>query len=363
MKRVSLVAAATTVLALTACGGAQGGGEDGPVEVTVAITTASLAQKEDVAVFAVGEQLGYYAEEGITISTVNADGSSAAVQAVASGSADVSTPDAGSILGAASTGVPVTAIGGLVQNWPWSIAVPVDSDIRSAEDLEGANIGVISLASGSAPFARAVVDAAGLNPESDVNLLPVGVGAQAASALNEEQVDALALYGQAYTTIEQGGLEFRYLDNPPELDAVRSLTFMVTKAALADDPELWTGFLRASYRALIYSASNPEAAVRLGYEEFPQLLGGEQADDRIGQDVELLQTWIESAIPEDADLAGVSDWGAISEDSWDATQEFSIEAGQIDEKLALAEVWDPSLLEAANDFDPTAVITEANNNG
>lgn len=358
-KKTILALSVTLGLALSSCSGASNSDTGGLSEITVAITTASLAQKEDVAVFAVGSQLGYYEEEGIEISTVNADGSSAALQAVASGSADVSTPDAGSILGARASGVPIVAIGGLVQNWPWQIAVPVDSDIQQGEDLDGKNIGVISLASGSAPYARAFAEDVGLDPASDVNLLPVGVGGQAASALTGGDVDALALYGQAYTGLEQAGVGLRYLENSGRFDGIRSLTFMTAEDNLEKDTELYEGFLRASYKALVFSVQNPEAAVRLGYEEYPSLLAGESPDDRIQTDTELLIRWLESAVPTDTPITEVTDWGAIADSDWDITQEFAMESGQIAEAIPLEDVWDPSLLEAANNFDQSAVLQEA----
>jgi NitT/TauT family transport system substrate-binding protein len=355
-----LIGVTALALLVSACGGAPAASTSAEIkEVTVAITTASLAQKEDVAVFAVGSQLGYFEEEGIKIKTVNADGSSAALQAVAAGSADITSPDAGSILSAASKGVPVVAVGGLVQNWPWAIGVPVDSEIKKGADLKGKNVGVISLASGSAPYARAYAEDAGLNPASDVNLLPVGVGGQAASALTGGDVDALALYGQAYTAIEQAGVKLRYLPNSDRFDGLRSLTFATTKGKLSENTKLYEGFLRASYKALVFSAKNPEAAVQLGYKEFPQLLAGKQADQRLKGDTELLTTWIKSAIPTDVPLDQAKDWGAIPEADWTATQSFATAAGQITKALSVESFWDPKLLAAANNFDSSAILKEA----
>ena len=76
---------------------------------------------------------------------------------------------------------------------------------------------MISLASGSAPYARAYVKAAGLDPAKDVELLPVGVGAQAAAALNGGKVDVLALYTQAYAVIENSGTTLEVPRQPGRL--------------------------------------------------------------------------------------------------------------------------------------------------
>lgn len=325
-------------------------------ELTVSTTSATFGLKEDVAVYATGIEMGFYEEEGITLDMVSSDGSSAAIQAVAAGSAAISTPDAGSILGSVESGLPIKGIGGLVQNWPWRVAVPAGSTITSGADLKGKKIGVISLASGSAPYARAFVEGNDLDAETDVELLPVGLGAQAAGALANGDVDALALFTTAYVSIEQSGIEFDYIDNPSSMDGLRSLTFIASDKALEADKELYERFLRASYKSLVFSASNVEAAVKMGYAQYPQLT---QAED-INLDIETLQDWINIATPTgNTDLGSVTDWGEIPASDWEATQAFSVSADQISAPLDLDTVWDPSLLTAANDFDGAAVVKQA----
>jgi NitT/TauT family transport system substrate-binding protein len=334
-------------------------GSSSPAELTFVIASAVTSPKEEVAVVAVGEQMGYFEEENLTVDTVNADGSVAAVQAVAGGNGDITPADAGSILAGIQSNVPVTAVGGLVQNWPWQIATLPGSDITSGEDLEGKKLGVISLASGSAPYARAFIRDAGLEPDSDVELLPVGVGAQAAAALTGGDVDALALYGQAYTVIENSGTELEYLDNPDVFDGIRSLTFATSNSAIEENPEVYERFLRAAYKSMLFAAANPEAAMRMGYETFPSILAGAPIESRLESDVASLTAWLESATPAEGEPADWSDWGAISDDEWEATQSYTVEAGQIREEIELDRVWDDSLLEAANDFDADAVLQQA----
>ncbi|MGY1753874.1 ABC transporter substrate-binding protein [Blastococcus sp. SYSU D01042] len=334
-------------------------GSSSPAELTFVIASAVTSPKEEVAVVAVGEQMGYFEEENLTVDTVNADGSVAAVQAVAGGNGDITPADAGSILAGIQSNVPVKAVGGLVQNWPWQIATLPGSDITSGEDLEGKKLGVISLASGSAPYARAFIRDAGLEPDSDVELLPVGVGAQAAAALTGGDVDALALYGQAYTVIENSGTELEYLDNPDMFDGIRSLTFAASNNAIEEDPEVYERFLRAAYKSMLFAAANPEAAMRMGYETFPSILAGAPIESRLESDVASLTAWLESATPAEGEPADWSDWGAISDEEWEKTQAYTVDAGQIREEIELDRVWDDSLLEAANDFDADAVLQQA----
>ncbi|MGW6905352.1 ABC transporter substrate-binding protein [Streptomyces sp. NPDC054940] len=348
--------------ALTACGDGDSSADgDLRTEATldVAIPSAVFAPKEEVATYAVADAEGYFAAEKLKVDVLNTDGSVAAVQAVASGSADIAPADAGAILAAREKGVPVKAVGGLVRNWPWRMAVPPDSEIKTAADLKGKKVGVISLASGSAIYARAYAGDTGLDAAKDVELLPVGVGAQALAALADGKVDVLALYTQAYTTIENTGTEFRYLDNSEAFEGIRSLTFAVTEKTLREKADVLTDYLRASYQALLFSTVAPEAAMRDGYEAFPQLLTGKKADDRIDDDTKTLQAWIRTAVPPAGEPASFKDWGAISEQEWNKTVAYTRTSGQITKDVALADLWDDSLLDGANDFDAAAVIEKA----
>ncbi|MFF0160000.1 ABC transporter substrate-binding protein [Streptomyces sp. NPDC005263] len=370
MKRSLRLGVSAAVLAVLAPLAACGGGDSSPspssrddlgdrATLDLAIASAVVAPKEEVATYAVGDAQGYFAEEKLDVDVINTDGSVAAVQAVASGSADITPADAGAILAAREKGVPVRAIGGLVRNWPWRMAVRPDSEIKTPDDLKGKKIGVISLASGSAIYARAYADDAGLDAAEDIELLPVGVGAQALSALQDGRVDVLALFTQAYTTIENTGATFRYLPNSDAFDGIRSLTFAVTERTLKEKKDVLTRYLRASYKALLFSAVNPEAAMRYGYKVFPRLLTGKKADDRIGDDSKSLDAWIRTAVPAAGEPASFKDWGAISDAEWNKTAAYTKAAGQITKDVEVAELWDDSLLRDANDFDSAAVIQKA----
>lgn len=359
--------AVATLSVLTACGGDEGtaaspaadGGKPAQGKITFAIASAVIGPKEEVATYAVAKDQGFYEEQNLEVETINTDGSVAAIQAVASGSADITAADAGSILAAIEKGVPVKAVGGLVQNWPWVMAVKPGSGIKNGADLKGKKIGVISLASGSAPYARAYVHEAGLDPEKDVELLPVGVGAQAAGAFNSGEVDALALYTQAYTTIELSGTGFEYLPNPDMFQGIRSITFVVRKDTLDQKKDELTRYLRAGYQGMLFASVNPEAATRIGYKVFPQILAGKSAEERVANDTKVLGAWMKTATPKSGEPETFADWGAISEQEWDKTAAYTIGAGQITKKPVMADVWEPGLLPGANTFDSAAVVAKA----
>lgn len=356
----ALTMSAAVALALTACGeGSSSGGGESDNELTVAFAGAVNAPKEDVATYAVAKSQGFFAKEGLKVKTINADGSSAALQAVTSRSADITAADAGSILAAKQKGVPIKAIGGLVQNFPWRIAVKPGSPIKSGADLEGKKIGVISLASGSAPYARAFARDAGLDGDKDVDLLPVGTGTPAASALKSGKVDALALYTPLYAAIENSGTKLRYLRNSDTFQGIRSLTFAVREDTFEKKKDALTRYLRAAYQGVLFSAVDPEAAMDIGFKTFPAMLAGQKAEKRLADDTKVLQAWLDSAVPLSGEPETFADWGAISDGEWKKTVAYTKAAGQITKDVPISDAWDPSLLAAANKFDPAKVIAKA----
>lgn len=358
--RLSVAALAVSVaaLALTACSGSSGGGS-GNSEITVAFAGAVNAPKEDVATYAVAKDQGFLDKEKLKVKTINADGSSAAIQAVISRSADITAADTGSILAAKEKGAPIKAIGGLVENWPWRIAVKPDSPIKSGADLKGKKIGVISLASGSVPYARAFAKDAGLDGQKDVDLLPVGIGTPAASALNSGKVDALALYTAPYASIENAGTKLRYLQNSATFQGIRSLSFVAREDTIKKKRDALTRYMRAAYEGLLFSSVQPEGAMRIGYKAFPAMLSGQSVDQRLAGDTRVLKTFLESATPAQGKPDSFSNWGAISDAEWNKTMAYTRAAGQITKDVKLSDIWDPSMLADANKFDAAQTIAKA----
>lgn len=359
LSATALTVTTAVALALTGCGGGSAGGGESSDEITVAFAGAVNAPKEDVATYAVAKDQGFLDTQKLKVKTINADGSSAAIQAVTSGSADITAADAGSILAARQKGVPIKAVGGLVQNFPWRIAVKPGSPIKDAADLKGKKIGVISLASGSAPYARAFAREGGLDGDKDVQLLPVGTGTPAASAINSGKVDALALYTPMYAAIENSGTKLTYLPNSDTFQGIRSLTFAVREDTLKEKKDALTRYLRAAYQGVLFSANNPEAAMDIGFKVFPAMLSGQSVDKRLADDTRVLKAWLDSATPLEGEPATFDDWGAISEAEWQKTMAYTKAAGQITKDVPISEVWDTSLLKGANKFDPAPVIDKA----
>src|SRR5262249_58922206 len=75
------------------------------------------------------------------------------------------------------------------------------SALTKTEDLRGKTMGVIAMSTGAVPYGRQMLQAAKIDPDKDVQWLPIGEGGQAALAL--KRGDAAAWF--AWDTAGAGG--------------------------------------------------------------------------------------------------------------------------------------------------------------
>lgn len=338
-----------------------------PVPTTAQVTKivfvdahAQLTQQEEIPMYAVPKKLGYFAEEGLDVEYQGADGSVPALQALASGKAQIAVGDAQSIIQVANGGVPIKGWFVIVRNYPWAIGVLDNSPIKELKDLKGKTIGVISLGSAGYPYARTVVKSAGLNPDGDVQFVAVGVGAQAASALTSGKVDALALYGAAYATLENQGLKLRFLPQPEVVRGLFSITLASQESYIKEHADVLAKFGRAVAKGLLFSHINPEAAVKISWDVFPSLKPSSDLEGNLPKQVRVLRAWMDSAIYTSGD-PGTWKWGDSSVQAWDSLQDYFVQTGALKEKGPSDRYWFGGLIGDINKFDPAKVIAEAKN--
>jgi NitT/TauT family transport system substrate-binding protein len=321
--------------------------------------SAALAPKEEFAVWAVPNKLGYFAAENLDVTVVPTGGSNDAANLVGINRIDIAGADLGSILTAIEKGGDQKVIGGLVVNFPWKIAVDPTSNIKKPEDLVGKKIGVISAGSGSSNFARAFLTGHGLKA-TDVEYVSTGQIGTSTLALQNKSVDAIALFASAYAGQEFTGTKFNYLPNPASLKGVASLSWAVNADAFNKNPEIYERFLRAAFKGLIYSSTNVKSATTIGFTELPVTLAGAPIASSLGLGMAQLRTWLETATP----LTGTpSTWkalGGISQVDWATNQAYAKAAGTIVVDVSRANYYDDRVLARANTFDRAAIIAAAN---
>jgi len=122
--------------------------------------------------------LGYWKQEGYKADVFPISGSTEAAQQLAANNIDFGQMAGAVIIQAnAQNSIPIRS---LITNFAlgWGIAVKKGGPIKTAADLKGKNIGIVSLSSGGVPLVKSYAKTNGLDPEKDLTLLATGVGAQ-----------------------------------------------------------------------------------------------------------------------------------------------------------------------------------------
>ena len=332
-----------------------------PASIVWGAAAATWQPKEEFAVYAVPKKLNYFKQENLTVSAVTTAGSIDLVNLVASGRIDIGGADLGSAMQGTQRGANIVIIGGLVQNFPWKVAVKPGGAIKTAMDLKGKKIGIIGFGSGSYPYTKAWLAGNGLK-ESDVTLIPTGPAvAVGALQLDKGDVDAIAYFTSAYAGAEFNGSKFTYLPNPAALTGVRSLSWIVNADKYRDQPEVYERYLRAANKGLIYSTTNVRAATLIGFAEFPSSLAvGKTATESLPLGMAQLKAWLETATPTTGKPVSWNKLGDISASDWKKSQDYTAAAGTIVTGLKIDDFLSNDVITAANSFDRAKIVAAAN---
>ena len=253
--------ALASVLALTACGTSgetDPGTEDEPTQITVGviaiISTAPLF---------LGDEKGFFAEEGLELTIKTEGGGAAAVPAVVSGSYDFGYGNYTSGMLARDKGLDLkyVANGTTTAGDPdWqAVLVRDDSSIKTAADLEGKRVAVNQLSNVNDTTIRTIVEAAG-GDQSKIDFVEVGFP-DAPATLANEQVDAAVVNPFLGVETEKANgnrvIMYNFSEFDPDFDVSGYFT---TGDMVKDNPELVAAFTRAINKSLEYAQAHPDEA-------------------------------------------------------------------------------------------------------
>ncbi len=350
---ISLVLA----MVLAACGDGDGGGADQTTVAGEEATTTAGGEPTSLRVmfpvnspilhgFRVAEHVGYYEDEGLDLDFQFLDGGGEVVTQLLGGNGEIANIPVGPTVEAIEQGnTDLRAVWNYVYGSIIYIAVPVDSDMQTAADLEGKTIGITDLAGGEVPIVRGVIQSAGLDPDTDVELVPIGAAtALTVRALEVGEVDAFGGSINDVIALQVQGIELRYI-LPEALLELPASGIVVRQELIDSQRDAVVGFLRASTKGSYWAQVNPDASLCVLKEVAP-----EQFAEDTGAlifEATLPITWA----PE-GQLMGFQ-----SADSWGSYFDF---VGAERPDIDLDQIVTDELLEEANDFDTAAVEEDAN---
>jgi NitT/TauT family transport system substrate-binding protein len=306
--------------------------------------------------YAVAMKMGWFREEGIEVKLVPLANSSDCVKNITTKEIPFAVADMSALAVARIQGLKAKTFYTAYQGNIFGIAVPVDSPIQKITDLKGKTIGLTSMGGPGLLVAKALIATAGMNPEKDVNFAVAGEGAQTAALVKRKQVDALSQFDVQYAMVENAGIKLRLLDTTA-IDRYPSNGFLALEETLRTRGKDAVGLARAYAKGTIFTLTNPEAAVRIFYEVFPEAkpIGKDEAT-AVQDDMKVLQV----RIPKwKLERGGVKRWGESSEANYAAYVDFLFKWGVIKQMVDVKDLITNELIDEINKFDGTKIAAEA----
>jgi NitT/TauT family transport system substrate-binding protein len=305
--------------------------------------------------FAVATRMGWFKEDGIEVTLVPLAGSSDCVKSVTIKEIPFALaalePKAVAHLQGVRTKTFYTAYQGNI----YQLAVPADSSLHDIADLRGKTIGVISLG-GGVLFAKALIGRAGMDPERDVKFVVAGEGAQTAAMLRSRQVDALCQFDAQYALVENAGIRLRMLNAGP-IARFPGNGFFALDETLGTHKTVAIALARGYAKGTIFAINNPEAAVHILYEVFPEAQPtGKDEATAVKDDVRVLQARMPNWRLE---KSGVKRWGESSETNYAEYLDFLLKWGVIKEKISVKDLVTNELIDDINTFDSNKIAAIA----
>lgn len=252
--RLSLCAVVLTILALVAGMKTAAAQPKQPLE-HVSVRLNFLPGAEHAFLY-LGQQKGWFAEEGIDLEVIPGQGSTVAVKTVGSGEDQFAIADTASVARGWEAGVPIVYVAMLLKNTPTVIFSLPLKNIRSMADLCGKRIGV-NLKSTTAEQYHAMVRLAKLT--CSIEEIPMNSGGTKEvltdlvdAAVNFSYTDALRV------KLKAGGVNTiparQYFD-------FFSLGIISNRKLLAEKPDLVRRFLEVTTRSLTYALDHKAEAL------------------------------------------------------------------------------------------------------
>ena len=353
MKRSIVVMVAAVVLVVAA---GLSLAQDKPLrKVVFAVTTKDISVGHS-AHSSLPQALGYWKQEGLDVEVASVEGSAAGLQQLGSGNLHIVSLGPEEIVIGREKGVKIKGFYVQARTTIYRIVVPADSPIKTVADLKGKTIGVPALASGSVPFAKALVASVGVDPEKDVKFLAVGVGAPGALALQQKAVDALGLWDTLQASLENRGIQLRRLDLPMVQEMIGQ-TVSSLDGFIAENPQVLVGFARGVAKATLFGLTNPEAAVRIHWKMYPQ------TRPTTGDEAKLLREAMH-VFNARFELQRVDNrqdkrFGFATPAQWQTLQNIFKEQKIVQGSVPSADLYTDKLVDEINRFDQAAITRQA----
>lgn len=301
--------------------------------------------------------LGYWREEGLEVEINPMAGAAAAMQLVVAGKADFAVGNPSGAMIAVQKGANVRFYYTSLRGDIFGIGLPAAGGLNTLQDLKGKTIGVSSFASGGTYYAKGLLRTVGFESGRDYNLVEVGVGARAASALESKQIDTFSLWDEQYVYFAQAGISMSKVIRDPRARHQVAQSILARSDDFAKRKQVLIGLARGIAKAQLFQETNPEAAIRIHWKAFPQTAPrGGITDAAVKKELEIVAVR-RPILARNA--VGTNQWGDVPRDQMEDFQKYLVATELLPKEIDVGRYYTNELIGEINAFDAAAVVKQA----
>lgn len=293
--------------------------------------------------WALAEEKGWLAEEGLKVEIQTVKGATVVIQQVLNGSAQYGMPPPENVVIAYQKGASLKFFFAFTSRSPFPLAVLADSPFKTPADFKDKNIGLHSLTAVQFYTTQAILGSAGLKLDRDFKMVDVGAGPAALKALENGQISALSTNVLNYAGFENRGVKFRYLITP-QVEPIFGWSLITSAAYLEANKAEAVGMARAFNRGQLFCRENGEACVKAYFKKFPQALPpGISEEQAVKDQLRILAVFLDYAPQTEG-----KPWGYYDPKAWTAVVDYMVATGQMERPVDPTGLYTNDLLAEIN---------------
>jgi NitT/TauT family transport system substrate-binding protein len=291
--------------------------------------------------------------EGLDVDVVGIQGATAGMQQIAAKNITFANLGPEVLMMARAKGAKVKAVYTYSRSTIYRAVALKSSGLTKTEDLRGKTMGVIAMSTGAVPYGRQMLQAAKINPDSDVQWLPIGEGAQAALALKRGDAAAWFAWDTAVAALQAQGIELVHI-KPPYFDDLIGNVIVVHEDYLANNKDTIVKVLRCIAEATIFGLTNPDKTITVHWQYYPATKPeGDEAES-----LKKARIIFESRFGGYQVPPGVK-WGVNIESQWKGVARLMQAEKLLPADFDVTGSYTNELIDAINQFDAKAVAEAA----
>jgi NitT/TauT family transport system substrate-binding protein len=251
-----------------------------------------------------GKERGYFSDEGIDLTINEGRGSGVSTQIIGAKGDTFGLADAGTMILAATKGVPIKAVMSPMNVSPFGVISLAESGIKTAKDLEGKRLAVTAGDSLTQLF-PAVIKANNLD-RSKIEMIFVDPAGKVVSVL-EKKADALLGSADAqFFQIESKGKKAAALNFADIGVNTVGISVIAHQDTIKEKPDLVKRFVKAMQRSFEAGIADPDAAIASAKRAKPDV-NAETIKGQLMVDLKLIES--PASMGKGVGYAAAEDWG------------------------------------------------------